>query len=77
MPINTKDDIINQTITDVQVGAGIMVAPKEATASSQSEIVVVLGNGKQLRIRAFDIDGPCLIAHLEKNIQAIDEQILP
>jgi hypothetical protein len=78
MPINTKGDIINQTITDVQVGAGIMPNPEGSTAASQNEITVVLGNGKQLRVRAFTMGGgPVLVAHLEKNVQAVDEQILP
>ncbi len=77
MPINTKADIIGQIITDVQVGAATMPTPSGAGAGSQSEITVVLGNGKQMRMRAFEINGtPCLVAHLEKNVQAVDEQIL-
>jgi hypothetical protein len=78
MPIDVEHDIKNQTITDVQVGPGVMETPKGLAKASQNEITVVLGNGKQMRIRSFI--GPngeaILVAHLEKNVQAIDEQVL-
>ncbi len=76
MPIDVEGKIKNQTITDLQIQAGSVSVPQGSVGSS-NEIVVVLGNGHQLKVRGFSAGGKAyLLAVDQSQVTKEDEQIL-
>lgn len=73
MPIDVAGKIRGQIITDLQIEPGTIDTPA-GTTPSQNEIVVVLGNGHQLKVRAFT-DGKTAYLHAVDQYQVSQQDV--